>query len=257
VRTADIEFFSDFSCPWCYITKRRLAAAADSLPKNISVRIHWRPFVVPRPPRDRAAEAFLTRLGATERIAFAFDRIAVEPDTVDAHRLVVLAQQERQSPDLVAALVERLYRAHFTEGRDIGDRATLTAIAGESGLDTQRAQDWLEGNGGRVLVGESERRVRALGVDTIPFVLVNGHVGIRGSRSTNFLLQKIQGASWFGAPRHASRAGDRRKAPRRPDTERRAVEALIDDILDDTFPASDAPAWGTAANRIRRQEREL
>ena len=47
-------------------------------------------------------------------------------------------------------------------------------------------------------------------------------------------------------------------APRKPDGEpapepgRIAVERLIDEIVDDSFPASDAPAWGVAAARLER-----
>ncbi|HET8712897.1 MAG TPA: DsbA family oxidoreductase [Gemmatimonadales bacterium] len=248
--------FSDFACPWCYITKRRLEAAIDSLPANIAARTHWRPFPIPRPSRDHEAEAFLTRLGASEGITFAFDRITGEPDTGEAHRLVVWAQQDPRPPHVIAALVEGIYRAHFSEGSDIGDRATLATIARESGLTGVRFEGRREGRGATIVTRESQRRARALGIDTIPFLLINGHVGIRGSRSTSFLLQKIQGASWFGPSRASGLAGDRRKVTRAPTHERRAVEALIDDILDDTFPASDAPTWGTAANRIRRQERE-
>jgi len=37
-----------------------------------------------------------------------------------------------------------------------------------------------------------------------------------------------------------------------PDTGRSAVEQLIDDIVDDSFPASDPPTWGVAASRLER-----
>ena len=33
---------------------------------------------------------------------------------------------------------------------------------------------------------------------------------------------------------------------------RSAVEHLIDEIVDDTFQASDPPAWGVAASRLER-----
>ncbi|HKT60571.1 MAG TPA: hypothetical protein VJQ46_10985 [Gemmatimonadales bacterium] len=40
-----------------------------------------------------------------------------------------------------------------------------------------------------------------------------------------------------------------------PQASRSAVERLIDEIVDDTFPASDAPTWGVAASRLE-QSRE-
>jgi hypothetical protein len=37
-----------------------------------------------------------------------------------------------------------------------------------------------------------------------------------------------------------------------PRAGRIAVERLIDEIVDGTFPASDPPAWGVAASRLER-----
>lgn len=56
----------------------------------------------------------------------------------------------------------------------------------------------------------------------------------------------------------SDRSTDRRRTVRRPATGRRAVEArqaveaMIDETLDESFPASDPPAWGSAAARVKR-----
>lgn len=50
--------------------------------------------------------------------------------------------------------------------------------------------------------------------------------------------------------------GEAVKAASATNRERRAVEDLIDDILSDSFPASDPPTWDSAARRIRRMESE-
>jgi hypothetical protein len=42
------------------------------------------------------------------------------------------------------------------------------------------------------------------------------------------------------------------RGPRAPEASRSDVERLIDEIVDDTFPASDPPAWGVAASRLER-----
>jgi predicted DsbA family dithiol-disulfide isomerase len=85
----------------------------------------------------------------------------------------------------------------LSEGRDIGSRSTLAAIAAESGLDAQRAERWLAGQEGVNEVRVLRRRASELGIDTVPFLLINGAVGVRGSRSTSHLLENIAGASWF------------------------------------------------------------
>ncbi len=43
-------------------------------------------------------------------------------------------------------------------------------------------------------------------------------------------------------------------SPNAPGPERRAVEDLIDETIEQSFPASDAPAWGSAARRMQRRK---
>ena len=42
------------------------------------------------------------------------------------------------------SLAERLFRAYFTEGANVADRATLASLAGEAGLDVDDAAAMLE-----------------------------------------------------------------------------------------------------------------
>ena len=74
--------------------------------------------------------------GEAEGIHLAFARIERTPNTLDAHRLVWLA--ERQG--VQGAVVEALFRAYFTEGRDIGKRQTLLDVVAEAGLDRGTAE---------------------------------------------------------------------------------------------------------------------
>ena len=143
-----IDVVSDVVCPWCYLGEKRLEAALAEEPSPITVR--WRPYqldpTIPEGGLDRAeymARKFgadgrlktvhdnLARLGAEIGLDFAFDRIKRAPNTLDAHRLVRWAASANVQRDVV----DRLFRAYFTEGRDIGDRAVLLDIAAECGMD--------------------------------------------------------------------------------------------------------------------------
>ena len=196
MRQADIEMFFDFTCPWCYITKRRVEAAIHALPPAVNADVYWRPF-----PLETVYDPHtsLTGVGAAEGIEFAFDQIAGQPDTLDAHRLVWRAEQQGLRAGLVAAVVDAIFRAHLSEGRDIGSRSTLAAIMAESGLDARGAEIWLAGQEGVDEVRALRRRASWLGIDTVPFLLINGAVGVRGTRSVPHLLEIIAGASWFQA----------------------------------------------------------
>src|SRR5580704_17940110 len=135
-----IEVISDVICPWCYIGKRRLEKAIAALDRQHEVRVHWLPFQLdPTTPKDgisrrdyrikkfgsweRSQElgAKLVAVGETEGIHIALDRIERTPNTLDAHRLIWLAEKV----SVQDAVVEALFRAYFTDGRDIGNRQAL------------------------------------------------------------------------------------------------------------------------------------
>src|SRR5271166_6556704 len=143
-----IDVVSDVVCPWCYLGEKRLAAALAEDSEPVVVR--WRPYqldpTIPEGGLDRtqymerkfgrdgrlkAIHDNLVRLGAEVGLPFAFDRIRRAPNTLDAHRLIRWAA----SAGAQAKVVDRLFRAYFVEGRDIGDRSVLVEIASECGLD--------------------------------------------------------------------------------------------------------------------------
>ena len=139
---------SDVICPWCYIGKRRLEKAVAALDGQHEVRVRWLPFQLnPTMPKDGISrreyrtrkfgswerslelDAKVVAAGKAEGIHFAFDRIERTPNTLDAHRLIWLADKE----GIQDAVVEALFRAYFTEGRDISKRQTLIDVVAEAG----------------------------------------------------------------------------------------------------------------------------
>jgi predicted DsbA family dithiol-disulfide isomerase len=148
-----IEVFADLTCPWCYIGKRRLEAALATSP-NLAFEIKWRAFQRDPsvPDAGLAWPAYLKRtygaayeesLAAIEAagravgLSFAFDKITKVPNTLDAHRLIYWAFPAA----LRARIIERLFKAHFLEGLDIGDRSLLIALARDCGMDGDAAFD--------------------------------------------------------------------------------------------------------------------
>jgi hypothetical protein len=94
--------------------------------------------------RSLAADAQLTEVGRAEGIRFAFEKIGRTPNTLDAHRLILMADAE----GVQEAVVEALFRAYFTEGRDLSHTTTLLDVVGGAGLDRSRAEGLLRGDGG-------------------------------------------------------------------------------------------------------------
>jgi predicted DsbA family dithiol-disulfide isomerase len=210
-RSLTIDVLSDVVCPWCYVGKRRLAAALATLAEReprTRVDVRWHPFQLnpelPRDGIDRAAyleakfgsrsypadaRARLAAAAASVGLALDFDRIARQPNTQDAHRLVAWAQ------DVDAArtddLVERLFRAFFVEGRDVGARAELAAIAGDAGYDAAAARAMLDSDRYADAVADSDRRARELGIGGVPFFIFDGRVAVSGAHEPATLQDAI------------------------------------------------------------------
>ena len=146
-KTLKIEVYSDVVCPWCYVGKRRLERALTEFGGD--VRVTWRPFQLnPTMPKDgldrtayleakfgslatfRQLEEHVQAAGASERITFAFEKIARTPNTFAAHRLIWLGEREGCQD----AVVDALFRGYFEEGADIGSIAALVRLAEEAGL---------------------------------------------------------------------------------------------------------------------------
>jgi predicted DsbA family dithiol-disulfide isomerase len=204
-----IEVFSDVICPWCYIGKRRLKKALHLLGGSHDVEVVWRPFElnpgVPAEGMNRRAyrtakfgswerslelEARVAAVGATAGIAFAFDRIARTPNTFDAHRLIEYSRQRGRQD----ASVEALFRAYFLGGRNVGDRAVLTAVAAEAGLDRAEIERLLESNQGTEDVRRELERGRRLGIDGVPYFLINRKVALSGAHEPEIIREAIEEA---------------------------------------------------------------
>jgi predicted DsbA family dithiol-disulfide isomerase len=200
-----IDVISDVICPWCFIGKRRLEKAISD--RAASVR--WHPFQLnpdmPREGIDRRAyrtrkfgswersqelDAHVAAAGRGEGIVFHFDKMARTPNTLDAHRIIWLAGES----GVQDAVVEALFLAYFTDGRDLSDRATLAGIATEAGLERAEVDALLAGDGGLDAVRAGEEQARRLGVSGVPLFVVNGRVALSGAQPPELFLQAFEQA---------------------------------------------------------------
>jgi predicted DsbA family dithiol-disulfide isomerase len=203
-----VEVISDVICPWCYVGKRRLEKAT-ALCGHRDVRVRWHPFQLnPQMPREGknrreyrtakfgswerslALDAQVTDEGRAEGIPFAFDKIERTPNTLDAHRLIWLADRE----GVQDAVVEALFRAYFTEGRDISRTPTLLDVAAEAGLDRNKAENVLHGEEGLAEIAGAEEQARRAGLQGVPFFVVNNTVVLSGAREASAFLDAFDRA---------------------------------------------------------------
>ena len=131
----------------------------------------------------------LVQVGEEEGIAFNFDRIERAPNTVDAHRLILWAAAQ----GLQDEVVERLFVAYFSEGRDIGDVAVLARIAEEAGLGGD-IPGRLAGDEDRErTVAEIENAYR-IGVTGVPAFIFGQRIAVLGAHPPETLMQAMEQA---------------------------------------------------------------
>ncbi|MBN8547925.1 MAG: DsbA family oxidoreductase [Deltaproteobacteria bacterium] len=190
-----IEVFSDIVCPWCYVGKRRLDAALKSFDSRIPVSVTWKAFQLnPKLPTEGVAwaeymhqkfgaqrvqemNANLTELGKEDGINFRFDKIQRSPNTFQAHRLNWLARQEGQQDEVV----EAVFRAYFSEGKDIGEIQTLMKIGAACGIPLQRLQRFFGSSEGVSEVQAEVQEAVARDISMVPHFVMNKEYWISGA----------------------------------------------------------------------------
>lgn len=202
-----IDIFSDLICPWCYLGKRRLERALEGFAHREEVQVFHRAFELdPERPREQtfdraaaiAAKYHLTPEQTAEMEQKMEERArsdgleyhlsgGVVGNTFDAHRLLRHARKE----GLEGALLERLYRAHFTEQRSIFDPASLAALAGEAGLDPLLARAALDSDSCSLEVRADERLARELGITGVPFFVLGGRHAVSGAQPPEAMAEAL------------------------------------------------------------------
>lgn len=198
-----LEVFSDVICPWCFLGKRRLDKALAAADEKYDIQVHWWPFELNPEMQPQGAdrqdyirgkfgsgERFagaqnrLIALGAAEGISYAFDRIKRIPNTLNAHRLIWLAQQQ----GLQDEVIEALFQGYFVDAKDIGDKETLVQIAGQAGLDAETVRKLLDTDKAIAEIRREEDRAHELEIHGVPHFMIKG-ASLSGAQPVETLLE--------------------------------------------------------------------
>lgn len=204
-----IDVVSDVMCPWCYIGKRRLEAALEEVGSEMDVEVRWRPYqldaTLPKQGKDRqqyladkfggaegAVQAYagIRAAGAEEGIPFAFDKIPVSPNTLDAHRLIRWAGS--LGPTAQHQLVDVLFKAYFEDGKNIGDDAVLIEAAEQVGLEAPVVERLLSGDADRDTVNAEIDQARQMGVTGVPCFIIDMQYAVVGAQSAEALADAMR-----------------------------------------------------------------
>ncbi|SEK98563.1 DsbA family oxidoreductase [Pacificibacter marinus] len=200
-----LDIFSDPICPWCYIGKARLEAALEQRPDHPFV-VEWHPFQLnPDMPKDGMdRRAYLEgKFGGTQGAKTAYrpivDTLAQElpdadlgkikktPNTMDAHRLIHWAGLEA----LQTSMVDALFAAYFTQGRDIGDHEVLADIADTVGMDASVVMRLLSSDQDVELISSRDTHARERGITAVPMFVVAQQHAVSGAQNSKLWVEVI------------------------------------------------------------------
>ncbi|PCH95944.1 MAG: polyketide biosynthesis protein [Rhodobacteraceae bacterium] len=193
-----LDIISDPICPWCFIGKTRLDRALESNPNHDFI-IEWHPYQLnpSMEPQGMDRREYLeAKFGGQEATVKTYAKIdqaardaGLElnlagikrtPNTINAHRLIHWAGIEGKQN----AVVDRLFKAYFMEGRDISEISTLVRIAAAAGMDAEATRHLLEGDTDVEEMRARDKKSRQAGVQGVPCFIIENHYVINGAQTT-------------------------------------------------------------------------
>jgi predicted DsbA family dithiol-disulfide isomerase len=205
-----VDIWSDIRCPFCYIGKRKFEAALSMFEHKEEIEVEWHSFELdPNAetlPDENVYDYLATRYGKSKEwslqthnqikgtaaevgLEFNFDH-AVVANSFNAHRLIQLAK----TVDLGDVAEEQLFKAYFTDSKNIDDQQTLLATGISIGLDADVVLNMLEGNDFTNEVRADEQTAQTIGIKGVPFFVLNEKLGVSGAQPPETFLAALNQA---------------------------------------------------------------
>lgn len=202
-----IDIWSDVVCPFCYIGKHHLEEAISRLPE-LDIEVQWHSFELdpqaPKEPetdiydtlarkynqsRDWAQDMTVNVHNMAEEAGLEMDMGKLKPtNSFDAHQLIHLARQNNKE----GRVIDALFRAYFVEGLNIADRKTLHRIGTDNGLDADTITEVFSEERFNSAVNHDIMQAKNIGINGVPFFLVDRRFGISGAQPADRLFQTLK-----------------------------------------------------------------
>lgn len=203
-----IDVYADIACPWCYVGRARLEQALERR-TELDATLRWRPFQLqpglPPEGRDfrsvveekfgdwgRVQQMFdrVREMGEADGLRFDFEAIDVAPNTSDAHRLILWAQDQGSGREMATAL----FRAYFSDGRNVSVPSVLVDCALAAGHDAEAARSLIEGSEYADAVREAQHRAQQKGITGVPCYVFGQEHAVMGAQSVEALVEALDAA---------------------------------------------------------------
>ena len=203
----NIDIVSDVVCPWCYIGKRRLEKAIEQLSERFEFQLQYHPFELnPEMPekgvnqKEHLAKKFggeiryqeitnhTTQVAADEGLRFDFNKQTVLPNTRLIHAIIAAAAKYHKQ----VATVEGFFRAYFSDGIDLSRKENLLSVAQSAGLEVDVVEKIIRDDSSLLEVEIAENEFKKLGINAVPFYIINNRYGISGAQATATFIKTFE-----------------------------------------------------------------
>ena len=159
-----IDIWSDIVCPFCYVGKRNLEQALAEFEHRDEVEVVWH--------------------------SFELDPSATEHPAGSLPELI--AKKYSMPLEQAIASQEAFKLAYFTQGRSVQDHESILDIASEIGLDTAEVEAVLKSDRYAADVRADEQLARQLGINGVPFFLIESKWAVSGAQPAEALVQALR-----------------------------------------------------------------
>ncbi len=202
-----IEIWSDVMCPFCYIGKRKFETALTQFNHRSNIDIVWKSFQLApdlKTNPNKNIHQFLAehknisleqakdmndqmaQIAKQVGLQYDFDK-AIPANSFNAHRFSHIAKQHGLQNDAE----ERLFKAYFTEGKNIDNISTLVQLGFEIGLDAEETKTILESDQYATDVHQDIYEAQQVGVRGVPFFVFNRKYAISGAQESETFLHQL------------------------------------------------------------------
>lgn len=205
--SVNIDLFSDFVCPWCFIGSVRLHQALAGMADEVRAEVAYQPFFLdPELPPEGASipDMLRKKYGADPKQLFA----RVEAAAHDSGIALDLSLQPKMYPTAAAhtlvrhaeakgtqtALAEAMFRSYFQEAANIGDASVLAGIAQPHGFTREEALEVMASNAELELTRQAASSATQGGIRGVPFFVFDGKLAVSGAQPVSVLQAAIRQA---------------------------------------------------------------
>lgn len=203
-----VDVWSDVMCPFCWMGDRHLELALEEFSHRDDVKITYHSYQLmpdypensPLPSAEAVAkqkgmpvEQFkqmndgVAQRGAEVGLDYNFDQ-ALTVNSRRAHRLSHFAEQQ----DVQHELMQNLFKAYFTDGKNVEDREVLADLAAEVGLDRDEALANMDNEDLDHAVQADINQALQIGVQGVPFFVFNNKYAVSGAQPQQVFQQALE-----------------------------------------------------------------